>query len=163
MQIPEMFKKDDAVSPVIGVILMVAITVILAAVIAAFVFGLGSPETAPQASIKDSGTSVGDRNVIKLEHQGGDPITFSDPNTKITVNGDDVSFSKLTNEDLETFEVGETFYIYNNTSGSYNVGVLTNVTDDGSANEVAASGESADLKIIDVPTQQMLRDSDVRF
>jgi len=35
-------KKEDAVSPVIGVILMVAITVILAAVIAAFVFGLAS-------------------------------------------------------------------------------------------------------------------------
>jgi len=32
--------KEDAVSPVIGVILMVAITVILAAVIAAFVFGM---------------------------------------------------------------------------------------------------------------------------
>jgi len=36
------FKKgEDAVSPVIGVILMVAITVILAAVIGAFVFGMG--------------------------------------------------------------------------------------------------------------------------
>jgi flagellin-like protein len=34
--------KEDAVSPVIGVILMVAITVILAAVIAAFVFGMAS-------------------------------------------------------------------------------------------------------------------------
>ena len=33
-------KNDQAVSPVIGVILMVAITVILAAVIAAFVFGI---------------------------------------------------------------------------------------------------------------------------
>jgi len=33
-------KNEDAVSPVIGVILMVAITVILAAVIAAFVFGM---------------------------------------------------------------------------------------------------------------------------
>jgi len=33
-------KNDDAVSPVIGVILMVAITVILAAVIAAYVFGM---------------------------------------------------------------------------------------------------------------------------
>jgi archaeal type IV pilus assembly protein PilA len=32
--------SEDAVSPVIGVILMVAITVILAAVIAAFVFGM---------------------------------------------------------------------------------------------------------------------------
>ena len=34
--------EEDAVSPVIGVILMVAITVILAAVIGAFVFGMGS-------------------------------------------------------------------------------------------------------------------------
>jgi flagellin-like protein len=34
------FRNDEAVSPVIGVILMVAITVILAAVIAAFVFGM---------------------------------------------------------------------------------------------------------------------------
>jgi flagellin-like protein len=34
-------KNDEAVSPVIGVILMVAITVILAAVIAAFVSGVG--------------------------------------------------------------------------------------------------------------------------
>jgi archaeal type IV pilus assembly protein PilA len=33
-------RTDEAVSPIIGVILMVAITVILAAVIAAFVFGM---------------------------------------------------------------------------------------------------------------------------
>ncbi|MGC9436106.1 MAG: archaellin/type IV pilin N-terminal domain-containing protein, partial [Methanomicrobiales archaeon] len=33
-------RDEEAVSPVIGVILMVAITVILAAVIAVFVFGL---------------------------------------------------------------------------------------------------------------------------
>ena len=36
-------KEEDAVSPVIGVILMVAITVILAAGIASFVFGIGPP------------------------------------------------------------------------------------------------------------------------
>jgi flagellin-like protein len=34
------FENNSAVSPVIGVILMVAVTVILAAVIAAFVFGM---------------------------------------------------------------------------------------------------------------------------
>ena len=34
-------REENAVSPVIGVILMVAITVILAAVIGAFVFGMG--------------------------------------------------------------------------------------------------------------------------
>jgi flagellin-like protein len=34
-----MFRNDDGINPVIGVVIMVAITVILAAVIAAFVFG----------------------------------------------------------------------------------------------------------------------------
>ena len=43
MQIRNLFNKEDrAVSPVIGVILMVAITVILAAVIGTFVLGLGN-------------------------------------------------------------------------------------------------------------------------
>ncbi|PSP38038.1 hypothetical protein BRC71_08710 [Halobacteriales archaeon QH_7_65_31] len=42
MNIKELFNDDSAVSPVIGVILMVAITVILAAVIGTFVLGLGS-------------------------------------------------------------------------------------------------------------------------
>ena len=148
---------------------MVAITVILAAVIAAFVFGLGSPETAPQASIKDSGTSVSvsgtDYNVIKLEHQGGDPITFTSPNTKVTVGPNTVNASDLSgDEDLYTFEVGDTLYIYN-ASGDFKLGTLTNVTTTSPAadDDLVSSGESSDLKIIDVPTQQMIRDTTVRF
>jgi flagellin-like protein len=52
MELKQLLNDDDAVSPVIGVILMVAITVILAAVIATFVLGLGEQvsDTAPQAS-----------------------------------------------------------------------------------------------------------------
>ncbi|MDD3977248.1 MAG: type IV pilin N-terminal domain-containing protein [Methanomicrobium sp.] len=45
-------ENEEAVSPVIGVILMVAITVILAAVIAVFVFGLaGDLETSAQKDV----------------------------------------------------------------------------------------------------------------
>ncbi|MBP2132228.1 flagellin-like protein [Methanomicrobium sp. W14] len=45
-------EKEEAVSPVIGVILMVAITVILAAVIAVFVFGLADDlETSSQKDV----------------------------------------------------------------------------------------------------------------
>ncbi|PSQ00577.1 hypothetical protein BRC94_05550 [Halobacteriales archaeon QS_5_70_17] len=54
MQIKELLTGDErAVSPVIGVILMVAITVILAAVIGTFVLGLGDQvsSSAPRASI----------------------------------------------------------------------------------------------------------------
>jgi len=52
MQLKKLLSEDDAVSPVIGVILMVAITVILAAVIASFVLGLGdtADEVQPTSS-----------------------------------------------------------------------------------------------------------------
>ncbi|MFC6973976.1 type IV pilin [Halomicroarcula sp. GCM10025709] len=53
MDLKQLFTDDDAVSPVIGVILMVAITVILAAVTASFVLGLGDQQqrTTPQAKL----------------------------------------------------------------------------------------------------------------
>jgi flagellin-like protein len=65
MQLKELLNDDDAVSPVIGVILMVAITVILAAVIATFVLGLGEQvsQTTPNANFgvdyEQNGTNVG--------------------------------------------------------------------------------------------------------
>lgn len=64
-----MYKKDDAVSPVIGVILMVAITVILAAVIAAFVFGMAGnvQKTKNVAVVADSPTT----DTIIVTYHGG--------------------------------------------------------------------------------------------
>ena len=56
--------REEAVSPVIGVILMVAITVILAAVIAAFVFGM-------------AGNIVKPRNVAATARQVGDDILIT--------------------------------------------------------------------------------------
>jgi archaeal type IV pilus assembly protein PilA len=61
-------KNDEAVSPVIGVILMVAITVILAAVIAAFVFGMTGNLTKPKI-VGVSAYHYGDK--ISVTFKGG--------------------------------------------------------------------------------------------
>ncbi len=62
-------KNEEAVSPVIGVILMVAITVILAAVIAAFVFGMsGSIQKTKTVAATAQQT---DADTIVLTYQGG--------------------------------------------------------------------------------------------
>ena len=76
MKLSNLFNDDKAVSPVIGVILMVAITVILAAVIGTFVLGLGDSiqDTSPSASISGE-VSGGD---IVFEHQSGQNIDGSD-------------------------------------------------------------------------------------
>jgi flagellin-like protein len=76
-------KNEDAVSPVIGVILMVAITVILAAVIAAFVFGMAGniQKTKVVAATVSQPTS----NTIVVTYQGGqDAGTFSSGNVTVT-------------------------------------------------------------------------------
>jgi len=78
MKLKELFADDNAVSPVIGVILMVAITVILAAVIGTFVLGLGDQvqDTAPTASITfDQQGEPGDDAEIKISHDGGDSLS----------------------------------------------------------------------------------------
>jgi len=74
MNIKELFTDDSAVSPVIGVILMVAITVILAAVIGSFVLNLGGSlqNTAPQASFGFDYDTDGDN--VTITHQSGDTI-----------------------------------------------------------------------------------------
>jgi len=82
MQLKSLFDDDDAVSPVIGVILMVAITVILAAVIASFVLGLGQQnQNAPQASFSmdyDEGSNDNGEGMVTIKHNGGDSIPESE-------------------------------------------------------------------------------------
>ena len=79
--------SNRGVSPVIGVILMVAITVILAAVIGTFVLGLGQDvsQTAPQASITFQNDTDTAGN-ITITHEGGDTLS---QDIKVTANGND--------------------------------------------------------------------------
>lgn len=81
-------KNDEAVSPVIGVILMVAVTVILAAVIASFVFGMsGNVEKTKVVAATVQTTTTGG---IDITYQGGQDdstlryITISAPNSTST-------------------------------------------------------------------------------
>jgi len=62
-------KNDEAVSPVIGVILMVAITVILAAVIAAFVFGMAG--NISKTKVVAATVQQPDASTIAVTYQGG--------------------------------------------------------------------------------------------
>ncbi|AKU09700.1 MULTISPECIES: type IV pilin [Haloferax] len=78
MDIKKFLSESRAVSPVIGVILMVAITVILAAVIGTFVLGLGDQvgDTAPQASFSFEYDDSADE--LTITHESGDAISFDD-------------------------------------------------------------------------------------
>lgn len=108
---PPFQDSDRAVSPVIGVILMVAITVILAAVIGSFVLELGgSVNSVPQASF-DFDTEEADNGTIEnitIVHNGGDTIEVDRLNVTGAVenSGSPIEF---TNSDVGSFSSGESF------------------------------------------------------
>jgi flagellin-like protein len=84
MRLKNIVDDDSAVSPVIGVILMVAITVILAAVIASFVLGLGPSESAPQAQFDFEVDNNGATPNVTISHQSGASID----NSTLSIQGD---------------------------------------------------------------------------
>ncbi|UIP01542.1 type IV pilin N-terminal domain-containing protein (plasmid) [Halobaculum sp. CBA1158] len=88
MNFKELIGDDRAVSPVIGVILMVAITVILAAVIGSFVLGLGNSvqQTTPNANFNfDYEQGSGSDYNVTATHQGGTTLD-SDNSGSVSLN-----------------------------------------------------------------------------
>ena len=123
----------DAVSPVVGVMLMLAVTVMIAAVVSTYAGGFsGGAEKSPQSSIRATSNLDDDR--IYFEHNGGDPFTISsinvvlrsrDNKTSLSVN--DVGSSKLKafeevgsgGSSADTVvKAGDTFYIEGEGIGS---------------------------------------------
>lgn len=86
MHLRRLLEEQNAVSPVIGVILMVAITVILSAVIGTFVFGLGDQvqQSSPQATFEFE--SYDDPVAVRIRPDSGD--VFRAKTLKVRADGD---------------------------------------------------------------------------
>jgi len=153
MNFKKMFNNSDAVSPVIGVILMVAITVILAAAIGSSVFGQGPEKSAPQANIEITPVNVYDGTTtpvtlasVKLEHLGGDSVNFGDVTvTKVMVSVDGENSADIDATDLGTMNAGSVMNL--------NLNGFTNIT----------SGTNVNFKVIDVKTGQLISDKEIKF
>ena len=131
-------QNEEAVSPVIGVILMVAITVILAAVIAAFVFGM----TGNVQTTKTVGLNL-QKDVTSLQITilgGPDLPTLS--YLKVTIDGKESVYTKSASKTLTTgttslsaagaFSVGDVFKTENNllsTTGYKHIVVVGHFSD----------------------------------
>jgi archaeal type IV pilus assembly protein PilA len=65
----------DGVSPVVGVMLMLAVTVMIAAIVSTYAGGItGGAEKSPQSSIRAAANT--DLHRIYFAHNGGDPFTL---------------------------------------------------------------------------------------
>ena len=102
-------EDERAVSPVIGVVLMVAITVILAAVIAAFVMDMGDGmgDSAPTAnfdwgddSVEHNGGDALDPDQIEVHYDGeGGPIDGGDWDSDEISAGDSLDLDEKLDDD----------------------------------------------------------------
>ena len=78
-------RKDDAISPVVGVMLMLVVTIVIAAVVVMFSTGLaGDTKTTPTALFEVSGMDTksvkhGEELIyLNIRHKGGDVIPLSE-------------------------------------------------------------------------------------
>ncbi len=158
-----MFRRnEEAVSPVIGVILMVAITVILAAVIAAFVFGLGgSQEKAPTASVVVANNPDTTTYDLKISHKGGDTLKGGDWKLSVVnatgTTGNTPQFVASTSgSDLS---VGAQIRVTNVTYDCTAACSLTNSSLSSTVTGALQSGSKYDVKLVHVPSNAMLVDT----
>ena len=132
-------KNEEAVSPVLGVILMVAITVIVATIIAVFMFGVGEPDEAPQAKLKFT-ANVSD---VLIKHEGGDPLLLRECLVTITDadNGDPLNTANTPLDIAGTLTPGGKF------ACNYTTAPI--------------AGDIIEIMIMDEPTGQLLANTQV--
>lgn len=132
---------NKAVSPVIGVILMVAITVILAATVGTFVLGTtdGIGETSPQVSVsvEDVDTAT---DTITIKHNGGEEFT-QDNTEEIRVLVEGSQEASLTGSSVE-FSAGEEKEITAGNSGVVDDDTITVVWVGTDQSSIIAEGEA---------------------
>lgn len=134
-------RDDTAVSPVIGVILMVAITVILAAVIGTFVLGLGDEvgET-PQAGVTFDHDTGNDEITVQIVDAGNvDALTVQFDNDEVDGSNHDLAGTGWeTDDDADNVS----------TTGDVSAGdSFTIVEDNQDSGEVQIDGDVEDLEL----------------
>jgi len=164
---------DRGVSPVIGVILMVAITVILAAVIGTFVLGLGdSLQQAPQSTLNAEDASADyiqtatnqSGNAFEISHDGGDAIPLGDVRVVI----DSASGSGSEQFEQGSWQSGGLNVTLNNNSISnadqpeLAVGdSLLIKNEDDSDTKITTSDSAYRIRLIHIPSESIVLDQEV--
>ena len=87
-------RKEDAVSPVIGVMLMLVVTIVIAAVVAAFAGGLATETESAPVAVLDADFYAGDKKIV-LRSLSGDALKLEETAISIqSVQGDPVAKNK---------------------------------------------------------------------
>jgi flagellin-like protein len=145
-------KNEEAVSPVIGVILMVVITVIIAAVLAVFAFGVGTPVEVPQTKLKIETIYSNPNYNLSITNAGGDALVLKE--LSITVN--QASGDSLIDTELMSDWNTSTYLAPGKTITGF-----SNKTITGTEGANITSGDIINVQIMHNPTGQSIADTRV--
>jgi len=144
-------KNDEAVSPVIGVILMVVITVIIAAVLAVFAFGIGTPAKVPTTHLKME-MDFGNPNQLYITNTGGDTLKL------------DELYITITNQSRVVLVTNENMSFWSNRNGSglyFAPGNTTHGNISENAGLIPQTNDILEVLITHIPTGQSIADTKV--
>ena len=151
-------EDERAVSPVIGVILMVAITVILAAVIAAFVLDMGDElgDNSPSVQMSTDTDASYDENdsnvaVATITHDGGDEIDTNEIVVQVENSSDTVELDSVNGFAANDYEAGLDADSEITVGDSFN---LIDQSADGSTG--FQNGDEYNVKIIHEPSDSII-------
>ena len=100
MTVMKKSNKEDAVSPVIGVMLMLVVTIVIAAVVAAFAGGLATDTESAPVAVLDADVHAGEAKKtgdekIVIRSLSGDSINLRETSVKLlTLDGDLIAEEK---------------------------------------------------------------------
>jgi FlaG/FlaF family flagellin (archaellin) len=142
--------QEEAVSPVVGVMLMLVVTIINASVVSAFAGGLwGNTDKAPGVTIQ---ASIVPQN-ITLTHMGGDPFQIKD--LKLIVSNDSYSIV-FTNTSVNATLYKSGFNIADGNSGTGLISAGDKFTGGNSTTSYFISGQEYKWSIIHIPSQKTI-------
>jgi len=150
---------EEGVSPVVGVMLMLVVTIIIASVVSAFAGGLwGNTDKAPVVTIQAAINSSDNYN-ITLTDMGGDPFQIRD--VKLIVSND-TSSAVFTNASGNA-TLSKRIYTIDDT-GSSSSGLIRpgdqmvgNIT----SNSIFSSGQEYKWTLIHIPSQKTIATGNV--
>jgi FlaG/FlaF family flagellin (archaellin) len=147
-------KKENAISPITGVLLLLGIVLILSITVFTISLALASTdERPPQSSISVQSYSETSSADIKIQHKGGDRLVAGDWWISIVPAGEQLDYRRSSTD----FAVGDQIITATLTSGEGNY-IVTNGTISTDSTVDAMKPGAYDVKIIVYPFESMVLD-----
>ena len=143
---------EKGVSPVIGVILMVAATIVIAAVVLGMLGGFKAPTTTPVASISAENYVETSSSDIIINHNGGDTLKASDFQISVVRVGNPPEYRTIN----ESFKAGDSIFVNSTTTGSATYYDGNNTICGGDS---LTNGEKYNVKIMHISSNTVLLDT----